>query len=142
MPTHKAKILNTSIDINYEKNDREKLIHLISNLKNRIKNFNHLNGKVSDIKIIILAAIAIEDELLEKNENFSISQSLETDLNKSNLKIEKLNTEIINLKDKLSLIESELERRNRNDNSKDQQIEEVANQIEILNKSILSIYNE
>ena len=54
MPTHKTKIFNTLIDINYEKSDKEKLIDLINNLNNRIKKFSHLNGKVSDIKIIIL----------------------------------------------------------------------------------------
>ena len=109
MPTHKTKIFNTSIDINYEKSDKEKLIGLINNLNNRIKKFNHLNGKVSDIKIIILAALAIEDELLEKNNIFLTNKSLKADLNKNDLKIEKLNSEIINLKDELSLLESELE---------------------------------
>ena len=142
MPTHKTKIFNTSIDINYEKSDKEKLIGLINNLNNRIKKFNHLNGKVSDIKIIILAALAIEDELLEKNNIFLTNKSLKADLNKNDLKIEKLNSEIINLKDELSLFESELKDKNHNDVSKEDQIEEIANQIEILNQSILSIYDE
>ena len=142
MPTHKTKIFNTSIDINYEKSDKEKLIGLINNLNNRIKKFNHLNGKVSDIKIIILAALAIEDELLEKNNIFLTNKSLKADLNKNDLKIEKLNSEIINLKDELSLLESELENKNHNDVSKEDQIGEIANQIEILNQSILSIYDE
>ncbi len=142
MPTHNAKIFNTLIDINYEKKDKKKLIDLINNLNNRIKKFSQLNGKVSDTKIIILTALAIEDELLEKNKISLLNQSLEVDLNKSDLKIEKLHSEIINLKDKLNLIESELENKNRNDSFKEQQVEEIANQIEILNKSILSISNE
>ena len=142
MPTHKTKIFNTLIDINYEKSDKEKLIDLINNLNNRIKKFNHLNGKVSDIKIIILAALAIEDELLEKNNIFLTNKSLKADLNKNDLKIEKLNSEIINLKDELSLLESELKNKNHNDVSKEDQIGEIANQIEILNQSILSIYDE
>ena len=142
MPTYKTKIFNTSIDINYEKSDKQKLIDLINKLNSRIKQFSHLNGKVSDIKIIILTALAIEDELVENNKISSKNKSLETDLNESNLKIEKLKSEIINLKDKLNFIESEFEKRNHDDNSKEDQIVEVANQIEILNKSILSIYNE
>jgi len=142
MPTYKTKIFNTSIDINYEKSDKQKLIDLINKLNSRIKQFSHLNGKVSDIKIIILTALAIEDELVENNKISSKNKSLETDLNESNLKIEKLKSEIINLKDKLNFIESEFEKRNHDDNSKEEQIVEVANQIEILNKSILSIYNE
>ena len=142
MPIHKTKIFNTLIDINYEKSDKEKLIDLINNFNNRINKFNHLNGKVSDIKIIILAALAIEDELLEKNNILSTNKSLKDDLNKNDLKIEKLNSEIINLKDELSLLESELKDKNHNDVSKEDQIEEIANQIEILNQSILSIYDE
>ena len=64
------------------------------------------------------------------------------ELNKNDLKIEKLNSEIINLKDELSLLESELKNKNHNDVSKEDQIGEIANQIEILNQSILSIYDE
>ena len=85
MPIHKTKIFNTTIDISYEKNDKNKLLDLISNLNNRIKKFSELSGKVSDIKIVILAALAIEDELAEINNTFSINKSLEGDINKSNL---------------------------------------------------------
>ena len=142
MPIHKTKIFNTTIDISYEKNDKNKLLDLISNLNNRIKKFSELSGKVSDIKIVILAALAIEDELAEINNTFSINKSLEGDINKSNLKIEKLNSEIVSLKDKLGLLESELAKKNHDDEIKENQIDKLTNELELLNKSILTIYNE
>ena len=142
MPTHKTKIFNTLIDLNYDKDDKKKLLDLINTLNIRINKFSDLNGKVSDIKIIILTALAIEDELAEQKKISLSNKSLKSNIDNSNLKVEKLNSEIINLKDKLKLLESEIEKKNRNENAREDQIEEVTNQLDILNKSILSIYDE
>lgn len=142
MPTHKTKIFNTLIDINYDKGDKNKLLNLIHTLNNRINTFNELNGKVSDIKIIILTALAIEDELAEEKKISLSNKSLKLDINQSNAKIEKLNSEIINLKDTISLLKTEIEQKKREETITEDQIEEVANQLDVLNKSILSIYNE
>ncbi len=65
MPILKTTIFNTSIDINYQEGDKDKLLLLIENLNSRLKKFNHLNGKISDSKIIILASLGIEDDLME-----------------------------------------------------------------------------
>ena len=66
MPKLKTTIFNSSIDINYEEGDKDKLLQLIENLNNRLKKYNHLNGKVSGSKILILASLATEDDLMEK----------------------------------------------------------------------------
>ena len=74
MPTLKTTIFNSSIDINYEEGDKDKLLQLIENLNNRLKKYNHLNSKVSDSKIIILASLAIEDDLMEQKKLISESK--------------------------------------------------------------------
>ena len=71
MPTLKTTIFNSAIDINYEEGDKDKLLQLIENLNNRLKKYNYLNGKVSDSKIIILASLAIEDDLMEQKKLIS-----------------------------------------------------------------------
>ena len=142
MPTHNAKIFNTLIDLKYDQGDKDKLLDLINTLNIRINKFSELSGKVSDIKIIILTALAIEDELVEQKKISLLNKSLKTDIDSSNTKVEKLNSEIINLRDKLRILESEIEKKNREDSIREEQIDEFTHQLDILNKSILTIYDE
>jgi len=142
MPTLKRTIFNSAIDINYEEKDKDKLLLLIENLNSRLKKYNHLNGKVSDSKILILVALAIEDNLMEQKKLISKQNLLSNDLSAKRLQIEKLSTEIINLKDKIHLLESELDQRNKRDVVIEDDIDEINNQIEKLNKSMLLIYDE
>ena len=81
MPTLKTTIFNSAININYEEGDKDKLLQLIENLNNRLKKYNYLNGKVSDSKIIILASLAMEDDLMEQKKLISEQSSISNDLN-------------------------------------------------------------
>ena len=65
MPTLKTEILGSIIEINYQKAEKEKLIRLIDRLSRRISEFNHNIGKISDSRIIFLAALKAEDQLEE-----------------------------------------------------------------------------
>ena len=142
MPTLKTTIFNSAIDINYEEGEKDKLLQLIENLNNRLKKYNHLNGKVSDSKIIILASLAIEDDLMEQKKLISEQSSISNDLNVKKLHVEKLSSEIISLKDKIHLLESKLDERNNRDVLIENEIDEIDNQIENLNKSTLTLYDE
>ena len=142
MPTLKTTIFNSAIDINYEEGDKNKLLQLIENLNNRLKKYNHLNGKVSDSKIIILAFLAIEDDLMQQKKLISEQNYILNDLNLKEFHVEKLSSEIINLKDKIHKLESKLDERNKRDFLIEDEIEEINEQIENLNKSMLSIYDE
>ena len=51
-------------------------------------------------------------------------------------------SEIINLKDKIHLLESKLDERNNRDVLIENEIDEIDNQIENLNKSMLTLYDE
>ena len=142
MPTLKTAIFNSAIDINYEEGDKDKLLQLIENLNNRLKKYNHLNGKVRDSKIIILASLAIEDDLMEQTKLISEQSSISNDLNVKKLHVEKLSSEIIRLKDKIHLLATKLDERNNRDVLIENEIDEINNQIENLNKSMLTLYDE
>ena len=142
MPTLKTTIFNSTIDINYEEGDKDKLLQLIENLNNRLKKYNHLIGKVSDSKIIILTSLASEDDLMEQKKLISEQSSISNDLNVKELRIEKLSSEIISLKDKIDQLESKLDERNKRDFLIEDEIDEINKQIENLNKSMLTLYDE
>ena len=142
MPTLKTTIFNSAIDINYEEGDKNKLLQLIENLNNRLKKYNHLIGKVSDSKIIILASLETEDDLIEKQKLISAQSSISNALKAKELQVEKLSSEIISLKDKIHQLEYKLDERNKKDFLVENEIDEINKQIENLNKSMLTLYDE
>ena len=70
MPILKTDILGTSIEINYRDGELDKLEKIIINFKNRLKEFEIHREKVSDSKIIFLAALKVEDKLEDLNNLF------------------------------------------------------------------------
>jgi len=142
MPKLKTTIFNSSIDINYEEGDKNKLLQLIENLNNRLKKYNHLQGKVSDKNIIILASLTTEDDLIEKQKLISAQNSVSNALKAKELQIKKLSSEIISLQDKIHQLESKLDESNKKDFLVENEIDEINKQIENLNKSMLNFYDE
>ena len=110
MPTLKTEILGSSIEINYEESEKEKLIKIIEKFNDRLLDFDNLRGKISDNKILILAALKAEDQIIEK----SLAKEKETEIidnQKKEININDITQEIIQLKDtesKLNIENSKL----------------------------------
>ena len=107
MPILETSIFGTKIEINYEKEEKAKLEILINNLQDRIFEFSHLKGKVSDTKILFLSALKAEDVIYDLNKNFNENKKNEIskistleDLDKKIKEIILLKDEIINLNKK------------------------------------------
>ena len=103
MPTLKTEILGSPIEINYEESEKDKLIKIIERFNDRLLDFDNLRGKVSDKKILILAALKAEDQIIEKN----LTKEKEEEIinnKKKEININDITQEIIQLKD----IESKL----------------------------------
>ena len=88
----KIEILGSQIEINYEVNEREKLISLIENFKKRLSDFPN-NERVSSNTIIFLAALKAEDQLAElkivaDKDKFNLEK-----IDNQDILIEKLNKE-------------------------------------------------
>ena len=103
MPTLKTEILGSPIEINYEESEKDKLIKIIEKFNNRLLDFDNLRGKISDKKILILAALKAEDQIVDR----SLTKEKETEIlnnKKKEININDITQEIIQLKD----IESKL----------------------------------
>ena len=103
MPTLKIEILGSPIAINYEESEKDKLIKIVERFNDRLLDFDNLRGKVSDKKILILAALKAEDQIIEKN----LTKEKEEEIinnKKKEININDITHEIIQLKD----IESKL----------------------------------
>ena len=65
MPVYKAFILNKEISVNYENNQKDKLVDAIKQINLKLKSYNNLNGKISDNKLLSFLAIKLQAEILE-----------------------------------------------------------------------------
>ena len=103
MPTLKTEILGSPIEINYQESEKDKLIKIIEKFNHRLLDFENLRGKISDKKILILAALKAEDQIIDR----SLTKEKETEIinnKKKEININDITQEIIQLKD----IESKL----------------------------------
>ena len=110
MPTLKTEILGSLIEINYEDSEKDKLGKIIEKFNDRLLDFENLRGKISDKKILILAALKAEDQIIDK----TLTKEKEEEIinkQKKAVNINDITQEIIQLKDiknKLSIENNDL----------------------------------
>ena len=69
MATLNTKIFNISIDLNYENNDKDKILNLIKNLNERLKNYRCLKRSLEK-KRSLFKTIVFKTRSLNKNGRF------------------------------------------------------------------------
>ena len=84
MPILKTEILGTDIEINYEKNEYDKLNNLIEKFKIRLSQFPN-DGRASSNQILFLAALKTEDELETMKKKIDVEANKEIILLKKEL---------------------------------------------------------
>ena len=110
MPTFKTEILGSLIELNYEESEKDKLRKIIEKFNERLLDFENLRGKISDKKILILAALKAEDQIIDN----TLTKEKEEEIihnQKKAININDITQEIIQLKDiknKLNIENNEL----------------------------------
>ena len=110
MPILETKIFGSKIEINYRKGEKEKLIDLIDRFKKRLLEFKDLQGKVTDSKILFLAALKTEDHIFDLNEKFLLQNKEKIATKNLSLDLDNKTKEIINLKDQILILNKENQR--------------------------------
>ena len=110
MPILKTEILGSLVEINYEKSEKDKLIKIIEKFNDRLLDFENLRGKISDKKILILAALKAEDQIIDQTLTKEKEEEIINNQKKA-ININHITQEIIQLKDiknKLNIENNEL----------------------------------
>ena len=135
MPVYKALILNKEISVNYEDDQKEKLVEAIKEINSKLEGYDNLNGKISDTKLLSFLAIKIQAELLEINENKNRENSLEK-------KIKDSSSENININDKLYDLREQNKLLKEENDSISQHLIQIQKQIGIITRLIKKTYEE
>ena len=110
MPILETEIFGSKIEINYKKGEKEKLIDLIERFKKRLLEFKDLQGKVTDNKLLFLAALKAEDHIFDLNEKFLVQNKEKIVYKNLSLELNNKTKEIINLKDEILILSKENKR--------------------------------
>ena len=135
MPTYKALILNKEISVNYEENEKEKLIEAVKSINSKLESYNVQNGKISDNKLLSFLAIKLQAELLELEQNklnHNIVEKNFVNVNKKNIS---LNDKIYELTEKNVLLKKENELIN-------QELVSIKSQIDLIITLVKNTYDE
>lgn len=134
MPKLKTRIFGINIDLEYQANEETKLLKLINDFNNRFKNYSYLSGKVSEVKLLILASLALEDELNENISKLKHKDIKMIDLTNKIKNNEKILKENFFLKDKLKLLENK-------NNKINEESEKIIIELDKIENKILDINN-
>ena len=126
MPDLEVTVFNQNLKLSYVENEKERLINAISLLNESWKKFSNLHSKVSDLKIITLISLELQDsigdyedkiKLQKKNidllkqeieEKSKVLQNTIEQINKSKLEIEIKEKEVLKTESVLDEIYNDL----------------------------------
>ena len=133
MPVYKAFILNKEISVNYDKNQKEKLVESINAINIKLKSYDNQNGKISDSKLLSFLAIKLQAELLDLKKNKERGVSL-------GKKIEDFNTENISLNDKIYKLREQNESLKKENDLINLELIKIQSQIDIIINLVKKTY--
>ena len=133
MPVYKAFILNKEISVNYDENQKEKLVESINAINIKLKSYDNQNGKISDSKLLSFLAIKLQAELLDLKKN----KEKEVSLGK---KIQDSNTENISLNDKVYKLREQNESLKKENDLINLELIKIQSQIDIIINLVKKTY--
>ena len=106
MPDLEVTIFNQKLKLSYQENEKERLIKAIDALNKSWNKYSNLNGKVSDLKIITLMSLELQDSIDDYKSKLN--------MNKNNLSLLKKESdqksiELKEKKEKIYKLELEME---------------------------------
>ena len=129
-----VNIFNQKLKLSYQDNEKQRLIDAVDILNKSWGKFSDLHGKVSDLKIITLISLELQDSLQNMN-------SLQNKENQSINKIELLEKKIISTNIQLKESSEKIKKYENKLGEKKQEISKVEMILDELNIEILNIKN-
>ncbi len=135
MPVYKAFILNKEISVNYEENEKIKLVEAIKSINSKLDSYNNHNGKISDNKMLCFLAIKLQAELFDIKEKKNKEINLEKKFTVSKSENIDLNDKIFKLREKNELLKKENDLIN-------QELVNIKIQVDVILKLLKKTYEE
>ena len=138
MPIHKTEVLGSLIQINYEENEKDKLLKLITKFKERLNEFSE-DRRVNNKLVMFLSGLKAEDELEETKNLFSKVKFDKNNFDKQSKLITELNNSIILLKNQIEDLKSKNLLEVQNNQLANKEIEKIENLMRLINTKIKDV---
>ena len=132
-------IFNQNLKLSYQKNEKERLINAIEILNKSWNKFSNLHGKVSDLKIITLISLELQDSIGDYKDKLNLNQD-NVDLLKK--KIEEKNREFENSIETINKLKLEIDDKNKEILKIESILDEMHNELLQIKTNIIANKNE
>lgn len=106
MPDLEVSVFNQKLKLSYLEKEKERLTNAINTLNESWKKFSNLHGKVSDLKIITLISLELQDSIVDNEDKIKL-QKKNIDLLKQ--EIREKNNELQNTIEQVNKLKLEIE---------------------------------
>ena len=134
MPDLEVTVFNQKLKLSYLENEKKRLIYAINILNESWKKFSNLHGKVSDLKIITLISLELQD-LIADNEDKIKLQKKNIDLLKQ--EIMKKSSELQNTLEQVKNLKMEIEIKEKEISKTESVLDEINHELSQIKNNIL-----
>jgi len=131
MPDLEVTVFNQKLKLSYLENEKKRLTNAINILNESWKKFSNLHGKVSDLKIITLISLELQDSIADNEDKIKL-QKKNIDLLKQ--EIMKKSSELQNTLEQVKNLKMEIE-------IKEKEISKTESVLDEINHELLQIKN-
>ena len=131
MPDLEVSVFNQKLKLSYLEKEKERLTNAINILNESWKKFTNLHGKVSDLKIITLISLELQDSIVDNEDKIKL-QKKNIDLLKQ--EIGEKNNELQNTIEQVNQLKLEIE-------IKENEISKTESVLDEINHELLQIKN-
>ena len=139
MPDLEVTVFNQKLKLSYLENEKKRLTNAINILNESWKKFSNLHGKVSDLKIITLISLELQD-LIADNEDKIKLQKKNIDLLKQEIK--EKNSELQNTIEQVNKLKLEIEIKEKEISKTESVLDEINHELSQIKNNILTHNDE
>ena len=139
MPHLEVTVFNQQLKLSYLENEKERLINAIDVLNESWSKFSNLHGKVSDLKIITLISLELQDSI-EDCEDKIILQKKNINLLKQ--EIEEKNNDLQNTTAQVNKLKLEIETKEKEISKTESILDEINHELSKIKNNILAHNDE
>ena len=139
MPDLEVSVFNQKLKLSYLEKEKERLTNAINILNESWKKFTNLHGKVSDLKIITLISLELQDSIMDNEDKIKL-QKKNIDLLKQ--EIEEKSNELQNTIEQVNKLKLEIEIKEKEISKTESVLDEIYHELSQIKNNILTHNDE
>ena len=112
MPDLEVSVFNQKLKLSYLEKEKERLTNAINTLNESWKKFSNLHGKVSDLKIITLISLELQDSIVDNEDKIKLQKKnidlLQQEIGEKNNELQNTIEQVNQLKLEIEIKENEI----------------------------------